>query len=119
MLEDRNPLSLFLDVTSHTSASVVAGALRVFVLLLKLWPSQLPSSGSSAQAFLFLSVEGSADSQQRPRGGRTTWGVFGLVFLRSPLSQCLRKLGAGYFWKGVTPGFCGIISGPCAILQPL
>lgn len=31
MLGDRNPLSLFLDVTSHTSASVVAGALRVSV----------------------------------------------------------------------------------------
>lgn len=118
MLEDRNPLSLVLDATSHSSAFVVARALGVNVSsaamivaesVVQLW--------RFSAGFSLSHVERSADSQQRPRG--TVWGVLGLVFPRLPLSQRLRKPGAGYFWKGVTPGFCGILSGPCAFLQPL
>lgn len=76
MLEDRNPLYLLWDVTSHNSAFVVARALGVRIsaavavaeAVVQLWRL---STG-------FSQWQGSASPQQRPKGAAR--GVLGLVF---------------------------------------
>lgn len=66
MLEDRNPLSLVLDVTSHNSAFVAAGALGVSVssaaIVAELWRFSTGSSLSQCGRICGQLAEAKMDS---------------------------------------------------------
>lgn len=115
MLEDRNPLCLVLDVTSHNSAFLVARALGVSISAAVIVAEPVAQLWRFSTGF--SQCEGSANTQHRPRGA--AWGVLGLVFPRSPLSQRLRKPGAGTSGKGQPLAFVESFLSPVPILQPL